>query len=232
MNDLDALLRRIPLFSSLTPEALHTLAARMRRRRLPGGAPIVYRGDPAGALYVILAGQVKVHTATSSGDEVILDVQGPGDFFGEMSLLDGRPRSADVTTLEPCELALLDGDALRETVEAQPTVAWALLRFLSVRLREQNEQMEMLMTRDVAGRVAGLLLNLAESQGKTLPDGKLVRIEVTLTQSDIAAFVGATRERVSRALSAFRTQGAISWDKTAGRWIICNRTILTKRAEM
>lgn len=232
MSDLETLLGRIPLFSSLTPEALCALAGRMRRRKLPGGAPVVYRGDPAGALYVILSGQVKVHTATASGSEVILDVQGPGAFFGEMSLLDGRPRSADVTTLSASELALLDGDALRETVEGQPAVAWALLRFLSVRLREQNDQMEMLMTRDVAGRVAGLLLNLADSQGKLLPDGKRVRVEVTLTQSDIAAFVGATRERVSRALSAFRTQGAIAWDKDAGRWIVCNRVLLMKRAEM
>ncbi len=232
MNDLEALLGRIPLFSSLTPDALHALAGRMRRRRLPGGAPVVYRGDPAGALYVIVSGQVKVHTATAGGDEVILDVQGPGAFFGEMSLLDGRPRSADVSTLEASELALLDGDALRETVEKQPAVAWALLRFLSVRLREQNEQMEMLKTRDVAGRVAGLLLHLAKSQGRTLPDGRQVRIEVALTQSDIAAFVGATRERVSRALTAFRTQGAIAWDKSAGRWVICDRAILAKRAEM
>jgi CRP/FNR family cyclic AMP-dependent transcriptional regulator len=232
MNDIEPLLGRIPLFSSLLPDALHTLAGRMRRRRLPAGAVVVYRGDPAGALYVILSGQVKVHTATAGGDEVILDVQGPGAFFGEMSLLDGRPRSADVTTLEATELALLDGDALRETVEQQPSVAWALLRFLSVRLREQNDQMEMLMTRDVAGRVAGLLLNLADSQGRLLADGRQVRIEVTLTQSDIAAFVGATRERVSRALGAFRTQGAISWDKGAGRWIVCDRTILAKRAEM
>lgn len=204
----------------------------MRCRRLPDSAPIVYRGDPAGALYIILSGQVKVHTATASGDEVILDILGPGDFFGEMSLLDGLPRSADVSALEPCELALLDGEALRETIEARPLVALALLRFLSVRLREQNEQMEMLMTRDVPGRVAGLLLHLADSQGRPMPSGGQIRIEVTLTQSDIAAFVGATRERVSRSLSAFRAQGAIAWDKESSRWIICDRSILEKRAEM
>src|SRR4051812_14511079 len=106
MNELEPLLGKIPLFSSLSPEALKTLAARMRRRRLPDGAPIVYRGDPAGALYVILSGRVKVHPATGSGGEVILDVKGPGGFFGEMSLLDSQPRSADVSTLEPTELAL------------------------------------------------------------------------------------------------------------------------------
>lgn len=232
MNDLSALLGRVPLFSSLSPDALAVLAARMRRRRLPDGSPVVYRGDPAGALYVILSGRVKIHTATSNGDEVILDVKGSGDFFGEMSLLDGRPRSADVSTLEETELALLDGDAMREAVEAQPKMAWALLRFLSVRLRDQNDQMEMQMTRDVAGRVAARLLHLAETQGKTMSNGKGVRIEVSLTQSDIAALVGATRERVSRALTTFRTQGAITWDKDAGRWVILNPTALRKRAEM
>lgn len=232
MSELAPLLGQVPLFSSLPPETLAALANRMRRRRLPDGSPIVFRGDPSGALYIILSGRVKVHTATLGGDEVILDVKGAGDFFGEMSLLDGLPRSADVSTLEPTELALLDGAALRETIEAQPSVAWAMLRFLSRRLREQNEEVEMLMTRDVAGRVATRLLKLAETQGEPLPDGKGVRIAVSLTQSDIAALVGATRERVSRALTAFRSQGAISWDKGAGRWIILNRPALVHRAEM
>jgi len=232
MSDAAPFLGQVPLFSSLSPDTLATLAGRMRRRRLPGGAPIVYRGDPTGALYVILSGRVKVHTATLNGDEVILGVKGAGDFFGEMSLLDGQPRSADVSTLEPTELALLDGAALRETIEAQPSVAWALLGSLSRRVREQNAQIEMLMTRDVAGRVAGKLLELADTQGETLPGGRGVRIGVSLTQSDIAALVGATRERVSRALTGFRAQGAISWEKSSGHWLVCDRAALSKRAEM
>lgn len=231
MSDAAPFLGQVPLFSSLSPDALALLAGRMRRRRLSGGAPIVYRGDPTGALYVILSGRVKVHTATLNGDEVILGVKGAGDFFGEMSLLDGQPRSADVTTLEPTELALLDGAALRETIEAQPSVAWALLGSLSRRVREQNAQIEMLMTRDVAGRVAGKMLDLADTQGRPLPDGR-TRIEVSLTQSDIAALVGATRERVSRALTGFRAQGAISWEKSSGHWLVCDRAALSKRAEM
>lgn len=231
MSELAALLRQVPLFSSLSPDALENLAARMRRRRLPDGASIVYRGDPSGALYIILSGRVKVHTATLNGDEVILDIKSVGDFFGEMSLLDGQPRSADVSTLEPTELALLDGEALRETIVGQPGVAWTMLGALSRRLRDQNAQIEMLMTRDVAGRVANLLLHLADTQGKLLPNGQ-VRIEVSLTQSDIAAFVGATRERVSRALSVFRTQGAIAWEKTTGHWLVCSREALSKRAAM
>ena len=90
------ILRQVPLFAELDTEALALLAARLRRRKLPGGTPVVYKGDPSGALYLIVSGRVKVHQATTSGDEVILDVKGPGDFFGEMSLLDGQPRSADV----------------------------------------------------------------------------------------------------------------------------------------
>lgn len=231
MSELAALLRQVPLFSSLSPDALESLAGRMRRRRLPGSASIVYRGDPSGALYVILSGRVKVHTMTLNGDEVILDVKSAGDFFGEMSLLDGQPRSADVSTLESSELALLDGEALRETIEGQPGVAWAMLGALSLRLRDQNAQIEMLMTRDVAGRVANLLLHLADTQGQALANGQ-VRIEVGLTQSDIAAFVGATRERVSRVLTGFRGQGAIAWEKPSGHWLICNPAALAKRAAM
>ena len=167
-----------------------------------------------------------------SGDEVIHNLLGPGSFFGEMSLLDGQPRSADVSTLQATELLLLEGEALRETITEQPAVAWTLLRILSQRLRDQNDRAEMLMTRDVAGRVADQLLKLSQSQGTPLPDGKGIRLDVCLTQSDIAALIGATRERVSRALTAFRKSGAILWDKDEGRWIIRNRAALAKRAEM
>ena len=199
---------------------------------MPANTPVVYKGDPSGALYLIASGRVKVHQATAGGDEVILNVLGPGDFFGEMSLLDGQPRSADISTLEPVELLLLEGAALRETITEQPAVAWTLLQILTQRLRDQNERAEMLMTRDVAGRVADCLLRLAKSQGVPLPDGKGVCVDVSLTQSDIAALVGATRERVSRALTAFRTSGILVWDKPKGRWIIAKPAALAKRAQM
>lgn len=228
--DLAALLSQVPLFASLPDEARQTLAARMRRRRLPPATPILYRDDPAGAMYVIVGGRVKVHSATRNGDEVILAVLGAGAFFGEMSLLDGEARAADVSTLEPTEVAILEGAALHELVAAQPDVAWALLSALSRRVREQNRQMEMLMTRDVAGRVAALLLNLSGTQGRPAPDGRGVRIEASLTQSDIASFVGATRERVSRALSGFRSQGAIFWD--GAHWVVLKPDVLTRRAEL
>ena len=226
------ILRRVPLFASLSETALEALAKRLRRRKIAAATPIVYKGDPSGALYLIASGRVKVHQATMSGSEVILDVLGPGDFFGEMGLLDGQPRSADVIALDAVEVLLLEGDALRETITDQPAVAWTLLRILSQRLRDQNERAEMLMTRDVAGRVADCLLRLAKSQGTLLPDGKSTRLDVTLTQRDIAALIGATRERVSSALSAFRASGAIGWDKTANRWIILKAAALSKRAEM
>lgn len=231
MSQETDILARVPLFANLPAEALLALAGRLRRRRMPAGTPVVYKGDPSGALYLIASGQVKVHQATSGGDEVILNVLGPGDFFGEMSLIDGQPRSADISTLEAVELLLLEGDALRDTIHEQPAVAWTLLQILSQRLRDQNERAEMLMTRDVAGRVADCLLRLAKSQGTPLPGGS-IRVDVSLTQSDIAALVGATRERVSRALTVFRTAGTIAWDKESGRWIIRKPAALEKRAQM
>lgn len=232
MNRETDILKKVPLFAGLTEKALDALAVQLRRRRLPSGTPIVYKGDPGGVLYLIAAGRVKVHQATFQGDEVILNVLGPGNFFGDMSLLDGEPRSADVSTLEDTELLLLDGEALRATITAQPALAWTLLGILSQRLRDQNDQLEALMTQDVAGRVAGCLLRLAKSQGMLLPDGTSLRIEVSLTQSDLAALTGATRERVSRALTAFRKSGALVWDKEKGRWILRNPAALAKRAQM
>ena len=229
---LDAdILRNVPLFAGLPEGALAALAARLRRRTLPAGTPVVYKGDPSGSLYLIDSGRVKVHQATASGSEVILNILGPGDFFGEMSLLDGQPRSADISTLEPSALLLLEGDALRDLLTDQPAAAWTLLQILSRRVRDANMQAEMMMTRDVPGRVAACLLRLAETQGTALPGGSL-RVNVSLTQSDIAALIGATRERVSRALTAFRESGAIQWDKDAARWIICKPAALAKRAEM
>ena len=233
MSQESDILRKVPLFADLGEGAIAALAARLRRRKMPAGTPVVYKGDPAGALYLIASGRVKVHQATAGGDEVILEVMGPGDFFGEMSLLDGQPRSADVSTLEATELLLLEGEALRETIHEQPAVAWTLLKILSQRLRDQNDRAEMLMTRDVAGRVADRLLELAASQGSPMADGsKGTRLNVCLTQSDIAALIGATRERVSRALTAFRKSGAITWDKDGGCWVIRNSAALAKRAEM
>ncbi len=231
MSKETEILQRVPLFSDLPADALAALAGRLRRRRMPAGTPVVYKGDPSGAMYLIASGRVKVHGATASGDDIILTVLGPGDFFGEMSLLDGEPRSADISTLEPSELLLLEGDALRETISEQPLVAWTLLKILSQRLRDQNERTETLMTRDVAGRVADCLLRLAKTQGVPLPGGG-IRVAVTLTQSDIAALVGATRERVSRALTAFRASGTLLWDKPTGCWIICKPAVLAKRAQM
>ena len=224
-------LQRVPLFAGLPAETLAALAARLRRRTLPGGTPVVYKGDPSGSLYLIESGRVKVHQATASGSEVILNILGPGDFFGEMSLLDGQPRSADISTLEPSALLLLEGEALRGLLMDQPAAAWTLLQILSLRVRDANMQAEMMMTRDVPGRVAACLLRLAETQGTALPNGSL-RVNVSLTQSDLAALIGATRERVSRALSAFRESGAIQWDKDAARWLICKPAALAKRAEM
>jgi len=230
MSQETEILRNVPLFAGLDEDALTILAARLRRRKMPPGTPIVYKGDPAGPLYLIASGRVKIHQATASGDEVILEVMGPGDFFGDMSLLDGQPRSADVSTLQATELLLLEGEALRQTVQEQPAVAWTLLRILSQRLRDMDDRAEMLMTRDVAGRVADWLLRLARSHGTPLPDSKSIRLDVSLTQSDIAALIGATRERVSRALTAFRKSGAITLDE--GHWIIRNKAALAKRAEM
>ncbi len=224
-------LRNVPLFAGLDDDALAALAGRLRRRRLPAGTPVVYKGDPSGALHIIASGRVKVHQATLRGDEVILSILGPGDCFGEMSLLDGEPRSADISTLEAAELLLLDGDALRETLAAHPAVAWTLLQILSKRVRDGNAEREMLMTRDVPGRVAGCLLRLAETSGRPQPDGS-VRLDLRLTQSDLAALIGATRERVSRALSAFRASGLIAWDKTPGCWVLCKPAALKKRAEL
>lgn len=125
-------------------------------------------------------------------------------------------------------LAALAGRLRRRMPPDTPVVY--RLRVLTQRLRDQNGRMETLMTRDMAGRVADCLLRLARTQGTPQPDG--ICVDARLTQGDIAALVGATRERISRTLSAFRASGALAWDKDKSRWIILNLTALAKRAQM
>jgi len=233
VTDNKTLLGRVPLFSGLKPESIGAIAAQMRRRVYLPNTPILYKGDSERTLYIIVSGRVKVHQFTARGDDVFLQVLAPGESFGELSLLDGQPRSASISTLEKTELAFLSGDMLQEILGSQPKVAWAMLEVLSRRIREQNTKLESLMTSDVTGRVAQQMVVLADAHGlPASPDGAQILINVDLTQSDIAALVGATRERVSRTLAQFRAQGSLEWNRERGRWIVIDRTALVKRSAM
>src|SRR5829696_2332154 len=201
-------LKSIPLFEGLPEAELRALAERTVLRSYPKQAIIVTEGDDSDSLYLILSGRVKVYLADEHGKELILAIKGPGQYFGEM-VLDEQPRSASVITLEPAQFAVLSRADFRAFLLRHPEVALALIQNLIRLARGLNQNVRNLAMLDVYGRVARILLELAVDQG-----GKLV-IPEKMTQKDIAARVGASREMINRILRDLTTGGYVSME--AGR---------------
>jgi CRP/FNR family cyclic AMP-dependent transcriptional regulator len=195
-------LRQVPLFSGLSDADLEGFASVLRERRVPRGSIVMMQGERGDALYLLAEGQAKVVLIGEDGREVILSVLGPGSFFGEMALLDDEPRSAHVVVMEDSQLLQLRRDDFQARLRSSPDVALALLRLLSKRLRRADDTIGSLALRDVNGRIAHLLLELAQEEGGD-------RITRRLTHATIAQMVGASRETVSRTLSTLANAGVL-----------------------
>jgi len=182
------------------------LAARGQTRRYPKGALVIREGEAGDALYVILSGKVKVYVSDTQGREMILAAYEAGDYVGEMAL-DGKRRSASVVALEPTACAVVERDALRTAIHADPDVAMRLIGTLIGRTRTATLNLKDLALMDVYGRVARLLLEL-----EMVPeaDGRAWSRE-RLTQQEIANRVGASRDMISRILKELRTGGYIAF---------------------
>ena len=187
---------------ALTDEETAELHAVGRRQSYRPAVTLFHEGDDAGAVVVLLSGRVKVSTV-GGGHEAIVAVRGPGDLIGELSTIDGGPRSATVTTLERAEALLVRGSAFDELLERRPRIALVILRMVAARLRYADSQQTQFATHDVVGRVAHRLVELAERFG----DAKDGRIEIALpiSQEELAAWTGASREAVSKALQTLRS---------------------------
>jgi len=188
-------LKSVPLFSQIPEEDVRAFAALTRERTYPKGSVIVFEDDPGDALYLVAGGQVKVVLIGEDGREVILSVLGEGSFFGEMALIDDQPRSAHVIAMEDSRLLLLRRDDFQARLLQSPAVAISLLAELSGRLRLADEKIGNLVLLDVNGRVAALLLRLAEDEGGDT-------ITKKLTHHTIAQMIGSSRETVSRTMRA------------------------------
>jgi CRP/FNR family transcriptional regulator, cyclic AMP receptor protein len=183
---------------------LRALAERTVTRSYPKQAIIVSEGDDTDSLYLILAGRVKVYLSDEAGKELILAIKGPGQYFGEM-VLDSQPRSASVMTLEPSQFAILSRADFKAFLLRHAEVALQLIENLIRVARGLTHNVRSLAMLDVYGRVARILLELAVDQG----GGKLV-IPEKLTQKDIAARVGASREMINRILRDLTTGGYVT----------------------
>ena len=216
------ILKGVPLFSTFTDAQLAQLLGCVQHRSYPRGAFILRAGEETDALYIILAGRVKVLIPDEEGHEVILSVIGPREFFGEMGLLDELPRSASVETLESCEMLRLSKAGFTGILKDNFELAMLIIRNLVRRLRDADRKIESLALIDVYGRVARLLIDLAE-----LVDGKWV-VERAPPKQEIARMIGASREMVSRVVKDLQHKGLIRAEKR--RIYVLDRQSMQRRA--
>jgi CRP/FNR family cyclic AMP-dependent transcriptional regulator len=196
-------LRNVPLFSGLDESELQRLSQVAMRRRAGRNEQVVRAGEDAESLIVLLTGRAKVTNFDEEGREIILAWLGPGEFFGEMGLIDGSPRSASVVAVEPCELLTIGKTEFQRCMQENFQVAQKLMQILVGRLREADRNIESLALLDVYGRVARLLLDLSEEE-----DGKrLVRQKIS--KQDMARMIGASREMVSKVMRDLEVGGYI-----------------------
>jgi CRP/FNR family cyclic AMP-dependent transcriptional regulator len=207
-----AMLRKVSLFAGLSDQELEVLADSLGKRTFGKGMIIFHKGSPGQTLYIIESGKVRIFILSESGQEISVNIYGPGDVFGELSLLDGLPRSAGAVALERTVTYTLHRDDFLRHLEAYPRMAKSIMEVLSTRLRYTTIYAESLSFLDVYGRVAAKLLELADRYGLR-NDGKDgingIEINLRLTQAELATWVAATRESVNKVLGTFRDQGLI-----------------------
>jgi CRP-like cAMP-binding protein len=199
----------------LDPEQLEALHERGINRRFRKGQAIFHEGGTSDRVVILLSGRVKVSTTTEDGRDVVLAFRGPGDMLGELSAIDGEPRSATVEAIEPVEALALGATDFRSFLVAHPDVALLLLRMLSRRLRDADRKRVEFAAHDTVGRVAARLVELAERYGE--PAAKGIRVGLPLSQEELASWTGASREAVSKALGTLRKVG----------WVVTERRRIT-----
>lgn len=222
------LLANIPLFEGLSAGDLDIVAQRVRPRRYKDGSTIIRKDDPGVALYVIVSGKIKIHNEAPDGTDCIIAILSDGDFFGDLSMIDGGARSADASALAPSELLMLTRDDLLDILERYPRIMRCLLVTIAGRLRRTTELLVKTTTLDVNGRLATQLCWLAEQHGRVTPNG--IRIDLHLTQTDLGNLVGASRESVNKVLGYFRRMGWISTEE-GNRITLKDRDALARMAE-
>jgi len=203
-------LRSTALFADLDDDALQGLSRMCTRRVYGRGQYLWYQGDDGDRLVVVVSGLAKIVLTSAQGDEVVLSTLGPCESAGELAILDGGPRSAAVVAVEPTTVLMLSRGTLLELMGRHRSVLDAVLRALGGLVRRLTEQAGDLIFLDLGGRLAKLLLQLAENR---LPDDGTVVLDLGLSQSDFAAMVGATRQAVNRALQLMAARGLISLDR-------------------
>jgi CRP-like cAMP-binding protein len=206
MDDRE-LLRTVPIFSELSDADIASLARLSSRRHYPKDTVVFFENEEGDFFFSIVGGRIKVTILGDDGREVILSILGPGDFFGEMALLDNEPRSATAIAVEDSELLSLHRHDFQSVLADNRSIMSALIKILASRIRKANHQISTLALLDVYGRVARVIVDMARDEGRRLKDGRIAFRRAT--HQEIANRIGTTRETVTRMLKDLERQGMI-----------------------
>lgn len=201
------LLSQVPLFSGLKRETIEAIAAGAVPRRFEKNEAVFHQGDPGEALYVVAEGVVKVFVISEDGDEMVLATIGPPDSFGELAVIDHGPRSASARAIEPTTLLAFSRDVFFSLLQEHSQLSHAMFEQLGGLLRRALDQAADLIFLDLQGRVAKLLLTLADDKGEGTDEG--VWLDLKMTQGTLAAMVGGSRPSVNQILKGFEFRGYI-----------------------
>lgn len=187
----------------LSREETEALEAVARRRAYGRNVTLLHGGDEGGPVVVLLRGRVKLAIVSEEGREAIVAVRGPGDLLGELAAIDGGPRSATVTTLEPVEVLLVARSDFSALLEERPRIALVILRLVAGRLRYADAQQAQFATHDLVGRLAQRLMELCDRFGRRRESG--IEIDLPMSQEELGRWIGASREGVSKAFQVLRS---------------------------
>ncbi|MCI0337348.1 MAG: Crp/Fnr family transcriptional regulator [Acidobacteria bacterium] len=202
----------MPLFRNLPPDNLVELNGLIHRKSFSANTTLMTAEQAGEVVYLILSGTVKVHIEQEDGGDVIVAILGPGEIIGEMSALGQAIRSASVVTIESSTLLWIDRANFQRYLMTMPMLAYNLACILATRLRHANDKIQTLATQSVEGRVARQILSFAEQYGQQRPNGEIY-VGIRLTQGDIAALIGASREHINRVIVSYKERGYISIDR-------------------
>jgi len=214
-----ALLAEVELFGTLPSEAVERVAAAAQSRALRRGDVLFKEGDPGDELFVVESGRIAIANKSFDGRESVFALMEAGDVFGEMSLFDGHGRSAEARALEASKVYAVPFEPLRDLFREQPSLLWPVVELLAGRIRNMDVALADSVFLDVTGRTAKRLLELA---------GENDEFQLPITQEELAGLVGASRERVNKAISSFVRLGWL--EQRDRRYKITNRIQLERRA--
>lgn len=221
--NLERFLTETALFADLDHEEIAAVAKLCRQRSVPRGQIVFYEDDPGTSCYIILDGKVKiVVNSPHDGREHILGILKSGDLFGEMSLIDGLPRSATAIAVEESQVVTIQRDEFVRQLERRPGIGLKLLVVLCRRLRSTDRHVESLAFLSAPGRVARLLLELGAELGQTTPTG--VAFETRMTRQEMANLTGTSRETFTRVLMEYQDRGLVEIDRN--QFVLKNETKL------